>query len=131
MFYYHLGKIASLSFCPGAVISVHCLVLAYQSYTSLLLSMWPDHLMRCNEMRLLWISCVLCHASLQVYRMSNSVQQRKNVASIEKQIGSIRGQTPASGNQSSLISWHKKSIVQSGTEFRANSCLFLQTFHKS
>lgn len=64
VFYYHPGKIASLSFCPGAGISVHCLVLAYQSYTSVLLSMWPNHLMRYNKMWLLWISCVLCHASL-------------------------------------------------------------------
>lgn len=64
VFYYHLGKIASLSFCPGAGISVHCLVLAYQSYTSLLLSMWPDHLMRYSKMWLLWISCVFCHACL-------------------------------------------------------------------
>lgn len=64
VFSYHLRKIASLSFCPGSGISVHCLVLAYQYYTSLLLSVCSDHIMRYNKMWLLWISCVLCHASL-------------------------------------------------------------------
>lgn len=64
LFYYHLRKIAFLYFCPGAGISVHCLVLAYQYYISLLLSVWPDHTVRYNKMWLLWISFVLCHASL-------------------------------------------------------------------
>lgn len=64
VFSYHLWKIASLSFCLASGISVHCLLLAYQCYTSLLLSVWADHVTRYNKMWLLWISCVLCHASL-------------------------------------------------------------------
>lgn len=63
VFYCHLGKIAFLPFCPQDEISVHCVVLAYQSYISLQLSMWPEHLMRYNKVWLLWISCILCHAS--------------------------------------------------------------------